>query len=153
MDREIGSLLEPISPSAACGVDLEYTQLLSGIDALRLFGSDTPLAADIDWRAVRDKSLEALGQSHDLRLLAHLATAVVRIEGLNTFCRVITVADRWLTDHWDAVFPRIDDDAILRRNALNSFADRMAIVDAVRRTTVLSHRQLGAFCLRDLELA
>ena len=153
MSLEINSLLQPVAADAPCGVDLEYTQLLAAIDAYRLFGSDVPLAADTDWRALRDKTLEALAQSHDLRVLAHLAAALVRIDGLNTFCSVITVADRWLGEHWSEVFPRIDEDAILRRNALNSFADRMAIVDAVRRMPVLSHRQLGAFSLRDLELA
>ncbi|MFL6606206.1 MAG: type VI secretion system protein TssA [Steroidobacteraceae bacterium] len=147
------SLVEPISAEAPCGADLEDTQLLAGFDAYRLFGSDIPLAADTDWREIRDKSLAALAESHDLRLLAHLAAALVRIEGVNTFCKVITVADRWLGEHWDQVFPRIDEDAILRRNALNSLADRMAIVDAVRRTPVVSHRQLGSFSLRDLELA
>jgi|KBSSwiStaDraftv2_1062776.scaffolds.fasta_scaffold00742_2 type VI secretion system protein ImpA len=153
MAREMESLIEPISAEAPCGADLEDTQLLAGFDAYRLFGSDVPLAADTDWREIRDKSLAALAESHDLRLLAHLAAALVRIEGMNTFCKVITVADRWLGEHWDQVFPRIDEDAILRRNALNSFADRMAIVDAVRRTPVVSHRQLGSFSLRDLELA
>ncbi len=153
MAREIESLTEPISAEAPCGVDLEDTQLLAAFDAYRLFGSDVPLPADTDWREIRDKSLEALAQSHDLRLLAHLAATIVRIEGLIPFCRVLAVADRWLGEHWDLVFPRIDEDAILRRNALNSFADRMAIVDAVRRTPVVSHRQLGPFCLRDLELA
>jgi type VI secretion system protein ImpA len=153
MGREIESLIEAVSAEAPCGADLEYTPALAGLDAYRLFGSDTPLAADTDWRAIRDQSLAALAQSHDLRLLAHLAAALVRIEGLNTFCKVVAVADRWLGDHWDHVFPRIDEDAILRRNALNSFADRMAIVDAVRRTPVVSHRQLGSFSLRDLELA
>ena len=153
MAREMESLIEPISAEAPCGADLEDTQLLAGFDAYRLFGSDIPLAADTDWREIRDKSLAALAESHDLRLLAHLAAALVRIEGLNTLCKVITVADRWLGEHWDQVFPRIDEDAILRRNALNSLADRMAIVDAVRRTPVVSHRQLGSFSLRDLELA
>ncbi len=153
MGREIESLVEPVSAEAPCGVDLEDTQLLAGFDAYRLFGNDIPLAADTEWREIRDKSLEALATSRDLRLLAHLGAAVVRIEGLIPFCTVLTVADRWLGENWDLVFPRIDEDAILRRNALNSFADRMAIVDAVRRTPVLSNRQLGSFCLRDLELA
>jgi type VI secretion system protein ImpA len=153
MNREIESLIEPLSSEAPCGADLEYTQTLAAFDAYRLFGKDIPLAADTDWRAIRDNSLAALAQSRDLRLLAHLGAALVRIEGLITFCRVITVADRWLGEYWDQVFPRIDEDAILRRNALNSFADRMAIVDAVRRAPVVSHRQLGAFSLRDLELA
>src|SRR5712671_6824985 len=145
MGREIESWVGPISADAPCGADLEYTPLLGALDGYRLFGSDVPLAADTDWRDIRDKSLAALAESHDVRLLAHLAAALVRIEGLNTFCKVITVADRWLGEHWDQVFPRIDEDAILRRNALNSLADRMAIVDAVRRAPVVSHRQLGSF--------
>jgi type VI secretion system protein ImpA len=153
MGREIESLIEPVSADAPCGVDLEDTQLLAGFDAYRLFGNDTPLPADTEWREIRDKSLEALAQSRDLRLLAHFGAAIVRIEGLNAFCSVITVADRWLSDNWDLAFPRVDEDSLLRKNALNSFADRMAIVDAVRRVPVVSHRQFGAFCLRDLELA
>jgi len=153
MALDVTSLLLPVSANAVCGIDLEYSQLLSSLDNYRLFGSDIPLASDIDWRAVRDTAVAALGQSHDLRVLAYLAAAVVRIEGLNAFVSVITIADRWLGEHWDEVFPRIDDDAILRRNALNAFADRMAIVDAVRRAAVLSHRQLGRFSLRDIELA
>jgi type VI secretion system protein ImpA len=146
-------LLEPLSAAAPCGADLEDTQLLAGFDTYRLFGNDTPLPADTEWRQIREQSLAALAQSRDFRLLAHFAAAVVRIEGLIAFCRVITVADRWLSDYWDQVFPRVDEDALLRKNALNALADRMAIVDAVRRTPVVSHRQLGSFCLRDLELA
>jgi type VI secretion system protein ImpA len=153
MGLDVAPLLQPVAADAVCGIDLEYSQLLASIDSYRLFGSDIPLASDMDWRGVRDKTLEALAQSHDLRVLAHFAAAIVRLEGLNAFASVITIADRWLGEHWDEVFPRIDDDAILRRNALNSFADRMAIIDAVRRTAVLTQRQLGSFCLRDIELA
>jgi type VI secretion system protein ImpA len=153
MAPDVEALCRPVSAEAPCGADLEDTQLLAGFDAYRLFGSDIPLGANIDWREVRDKSLQALDASHDLRLLAHLAAAIVRIEGLIPLCILLTVADRWLSESWELVFPRITEDAILRRNALNSFADRMAVVDAVRRAAVLTHRQLGSFCLRDVELA
>src|SRR3569833_595327 len=153
MTPDVEALCRPVSAEAPCGADLEDTQLLAGFDAYRLFGSDIPLAANIDWREVRDKSLEALATSHDLRLLAHLAAAIVRIEGLIPLCNLLTVADRWLGESWEMVFPRITEDAILRRNALISFADRMAVVDWVRRAAVLTLRQLGSFCLRDVELA
>jgi len=153
MAPDVEALCRPVSAETPCGADLEDTQLLAGFDTYRLFGSDIPLGANIDWRGVRDKSLQALATSHDLRLLAHLAAAIVRIEGLIPFCTLMTVAERWMAESWDLVFPRIDEDAILRRNALNSFADRMAVVDAVRRAAVLTHRQLGSFCLRDVELA
>src|ERR1700761_5160058 len=93
------SLLAPLSAEAPCGLDLEDTQLLAGFDAFKLFGSDVPLPNKTDWREIREQSLAALGQSRDFRLLAHLAAAVVRLEGLIPFCQVITVADRWLSDY------------------------------------------------------
>jgi type VI secretion system protein ImpA len=153
MALDTEALCRPVSAEAPCGEDLEDTQLLAGFDAYRLFGSDIPLSANTEWRGIRDAALGALATSHDLRLLAHLAAAIVRIEGLIPLFNLVTVAERWVGENWDSVFPRIDEDAILRRNALNSFADRMAVVDAVRRAPVLAHRQLGAFCLRDVELA
>jgi type VI secretion system protein ImpA len=153
MTRDIDSLLKPISADAPCGEDLEDTQLLAGFDAFRLFGQDTPLPADTPWRDIREKSDEALEKSRDLRLLAHLAAALVRIEGLTSFCSALTVMDRWLTERWDLVFPRVAEDALLRKNALSSFADRMAVVDGLRRAPIVSHRQLGSYSLRDVELA
>ncbi|HEY6925543.1 MAG TPA: type VI secretion system ImpA family N-terminal domain-containing protein, partial [Steroidobacteraceae bacterium] len=110
MTHELEALTAPLSAAAPCGSDLEYTPLLATFDAYRLFGSDYPPAADTDWRAIRDNSLLGLAQSRDLRLLAHLAAALIRIEGLTTFSNLITVAERWLTEYWDQVFPRIDED-------------------------------------------
>jgi type VI secretion system protein ImpA len=153
MAREIDSLADPISADAPCGTDLEDTQLLASFDAYRLFGRDVPLPPETPWREIRDKSMEALAQSRDLRLLAHLGAALVRMEGVSTFCSVLTLMDRWVTERWDLVFPRVTDDAVLRTNALNCFADRMAIVDGLRRAVIVSNRQLGSYSLRDLELA
>lgn len=147
------SLCEPISAEAPCGVDLEDTQLLASFDAFRVFGNSTPLKADLDWRDIREQALTALGQSRDLRLLAHLAAATVRIDGLKAFCALLPVAERWLTEQWDLAYPRVDEDAVLRKNALSCFADRMAIIDPLRRAPIAAQRQLGSISLRDLELA
>jgi len=147
------SLREPISADAPCGVDLEDTQLLASFDAFRVFGNSTPLRADLDWRDIRNQSMEALGQSRDLRLLAHLAAATLRVDGLKPFCDLLQVTDQWLTDRWELVFPRVDEDAVLRKNALSCLSDRMAIIDPLRRVAIAAHRQLGSFSLRDLELA
>jgi type VI secretion system protein ImpA len=144
---------ESLSTDAPCGVDLEDTQLLASFDAFRIFGSDLPLPAAVDWLKVQEHALAALTQSHDLRLLAHLAAATLRTQGIGEFCAVVTVADRWLAEHWDLVFPRVAEDALLRRNALSCFADRMAIVDPLRRAPIISHRRLGAVTLRDVEFA
>jgi len=153
MSKEIQALLGALSADAPCGIDLEDSQLLASFDAYRLFGSDVRLPADTDWREIRDRATEALAQSKDLRLLAHLSAALLHVQGLDAFCESLGVADTWLRDHWAAVFPRVNEDAILRKNALSCFADRMAIVDAVRRAPIVSHRQLGSYSLRHLELA
>jgi type VI secretion system protein ImpA len=145
--------LQAISAGHPCGEDLEDTQLLASFDAYRLFGQSAPLAAQIEWRDIRDRSVEALRKSKDFRLLAHLASAVVRTDGLTDFVTTLKVAARWLEQWPNEVFPRVDDDAVLRRNALNGFADRMAIVDGVRRAPILSHAQLGPLRIRDIEIA
>src|SRR6185312_13218226 len=146
-------LLQAIVDEHPCGEDLEDTQLLASFDGYRLFGQSAPLSAETDWRDIRDKSLEALQKSKDFRLLTHLASAVVRTEGFGEFIQALAAAAHWLDTWGEQVFPRVDDDAILRRNALNGFADRMAVVDGVRRAPILSHAQLGSVSIRDIEMA
>ena len=146
-------LLEAISSESPCGEDLEDTQLLASFDAYRLFGQSAPLSAETDWRDIRDRSVEALGQSKDFRLLAHLGCAAVRTGGLPEYVPILEAASQWLQTWWPESFPRVDDDAILRKNALNGFADRMAIVDGLRRSPILRHRQLGPVSIRDIEIA
>ena len=149
--RDTG-LLEAIAAEHPCGESLEDTQLLASFDSYALFGRSAPLSAELDWRDIRDRSLEALAKSKDFRLLTHLASAVVRTDGLAAFVEILTVGARWLELWIDAVFPLVDEDGILRRSALNGFADRMAMVDGVRRASILVHRQLGSISIRDIEI-
>jgi type VI secretion system protein ImpA len=150
---DVNALVQPLGEGAPCGTDLEDTQQMAAIDAFRVFGQSTPLATETDWRAINAAALEALGTSHDFRLLAHVAAAQLRLTGLQPFIDSLGVAARWLEDTFDDVFPRIDDDAVLRKNALNYFADRMAVIDALRRVPLVSHRQLGSFSLRHVAIA
>ena len=83
------SLLQAIAAEHPCGEDLEDTQLLASFDGYRLFGQSAPLSAETDWREIRDRSLEALEKSKDFRLLAHLASAVVRTEGFGAFAQTL----------------------------------------------------------------
>jgi type VI secretion system protein ImpA len=150
---DIEALTQPLSAERPCGESLEDTQLLSSFDAFRIFGQSTPLSGEIDWRAIRERALEALRQSKDFRPLTHLAAASLRADGLEQYLGLLGVAAGWLRDYWAAVFPLVDEDAILRRNALNGFADNMAVVDALRRVPLVANRQLGAFSLRQVEIA
>jgi len=157
------SLLQPITTDQPCGESLEDTPLLASFDALRLFGQksrspDAPPGPDEsrkppDWVEVRTTALDALSKSKDLRLLAYLGTALLRTDGMPAFFDTLRVASRWLEAYWPQVYPLIDEDAIARRNALNCFADPMAVVERLRRTSLVSSRQHGTFSLRDVDLA
>jgi type VI secretion system protein ImpA len=143
----------PLSADHPCGKNLEDTQLLASFDSFRLFGQVTPIEPAPDWREIKTKSLTALATSKDIRLLAHLAAATLRTDGLAAFFSLLSVAAYWIEQYWTQVHPLVEEDAILRKNALNSFADRMAIVDGLRRLPIVANRQLGSFSLRDIEIA
>jgi type VI secretion system protein ImpA len=160
-------LLQPIAGERPCGENLEDTELLSSFDTFRLFGQARPLDAPAEptekrvpkppsspeWVEIRDKALEALNKSKDLRLLATLGTALLRTDGMPAFSETLNVASQWLETYWGQAYPLVDEDAILRRNALNCFADPMAVVDALRRLPLVSSRQHGTFSLRDIDIA
>jgi len=161
------ALLTPITADQPCGESLEDTELLASFDTYRLFGQARPLDAPAEpdekripkppespeWVTIRDQALTALGRSKDLRLLAHLGTAVLRTDGVGAFAQSLDVAAQWLETWWNETYPRVDEDAILRRNALNCFADAMGVVDGLRRVPLVRSRQHGVFSLRDIDIA
>jgi len=147
------ALVQPIAPDRPCGEDLEDTPLLASFDAFRVFGQSAPHDPAPEWTAIASRATEALCKSKDLRLLAYLGSAVLRTDGLPAFVETLTVASAWLETYWKDTYPRIDEDAILRRNALNCFADQMAVIDGLRRLPLANHRQHGSFSLRDIEIA
>ncbi|MGH9140816.1 MAG: type VI secretion system protein TssA [Vicinamibacterales bacterium] len=164
---ESAQLLQPITEDHPCGESLEDTELLASFDGFRLFGQSRPLDAPAEpnekrvpkppespeWVDIRDKALAALAKSKDLRLLAYLGTALLRTDGLPAFSETLRVASVWLESYWSQTFPLVDEDAVLRRNALNCFADPMAVIDAIRRVPLVRSRQHGTFNVRDIDLA
>lgn len=161
----LAALLEPVSEERPCGESLEGG-VLATLDSLRLFGLSRSPDAPLDeheakyktrklpeWGEVRTLALEGLNKSKDLRLLAFLATAALRTDGLAAYFETLSVASKWLDTYWKEVYPLVDDDAIERRNALNCFADQMAVLERLRRTTLVASRQHGQFSLRDIDIA
>src|SRR5919109_2993372 len=156
-------LLQPISADQPCGQNLEDTPLLASFDTYRLYGRTKPLepAAEPDenapktvqdrdeqppnWVEIKEKSLEALRVSKDLRLLAHLGTALLRTDGLPAFLETVKIAADWLNSYWDLTYPQVDGDGVVRRSALNCFADQIAVIDALRKASLVTSRQHGTF--------
>lgn len=164
-------LLQPISADQPCGQNLEDTPLLASFDTYRLYGRTKPLEPVAepdenapktvqdrdeqppDWGEIKEKSLEALHSSKDLRLLAHLGTALLRTDGLPAFLETVKIASDWLNSYWDLTYPQVDGDGIVRRSALNCFADQIAVIDALRKAPLVASRQHGTFSLRDIDIA
>jgi type VI secretion system protein ImpA len=156
-------LLPPIAPEAPCGASLDDSVPLAAIEGARLFGRVRPFDSPPepgdrwkppDWLEFKTTTLDTLQRSRDLRVLANLAVALLRTDGLGAFLQTLPVASHWLGTYWAEVYPRLEDgDATLRRSALNCFGDSMAVVDGVRRLPLVSSRQHGTFSLRDIDVA
>ena len=150
---ELDVLKAPTAADGPCGPSLEDSPELAAFNGLRVFGQGAAWEQPPDWRALRSRSLETLARSKDIRILAHLGAALLRTDGIAAFLATLEITAGWLEEFWDAVYPGLEEDGIFRRNALSCFADRIAIIDAVRRAPLVANRQLGAFSLRDHELA
>ncbi len=146
-------LLAPVSDELPGGEDLEDTPLLASVEAYRVFGSGVPHSPEPEWVEIRNTALDGLAKSKDLLLLVHLGTAALRTDGLPAFLKTISIAAQWLETQWDHVYPRVEEDAVQRVNALNCFADRMAVLNALRRVPLVTTRQHGAVSLRDCRMA
>ena len=153
IDAELTSLSQPLEGSGPCGDNPDGTPELATLESSRVFGLLTPPDSQTDWRQTRSRAFSLLGRSRDLRALAYYTAAVLRTATLGEALRVFPLLEIWLAQYWSDVHPRLDEDAIARRTSLNCFADRVAILDALRRLPLLSHPQLGAFSLRDIDIA
>jgi len=146
-------LAQPVAADEPCGVSLDGTPALTELEAQRVFGLLTAPGSETDWRALQARAASALRTSRDLRALAHLVAALLRTGTLLDVLPLFVLIHTWLAHYWDEVHPRLDDDALERCNALNCFADRVAIVDALRRLPLLTDAQRGALSLRDIDIA
>lgn len=148
-------LLQPVTAQDPCGENLEDTALMAAFDALRLFGQPPPDPENPrprpSWPDVRQQSLDALRRSKDLRLLVHLAAAVLWTDGLAAFGRTLGVASQWLDRWWVETWPRVDEDAIPRRSALNCLADQHAVLAGLRGAVLVQSRQHGIVTVRSLD--
>src|SRR5256885_8414994 len=138
MPVDLQAFLRPLSDDAPCGADLDAGNSADAFLKFRIFGSrvrletrfEKKLGPDVNWREVRDLAEKELAKSKDLRVLAHLAASVIRLDGFESLTLTLEAAAGWLDTYWDTVYPRLDGDFAPRCNALSGFADRMAIVDA-----------------------
>jgi len=170
MAIDVDKLLAEIGPDAPCGEDLTYDPAYLELDRLaqgtpeQQVGSTIVEAQEPDWKAVREKALELLGRTKDLRVLMQLALAQLQLEGLPGLSAALAVLRGVLERYWESVWPQLDPDDNLdpmeRMNIMASlspsgdaYGDPMQFRQRVRMAPLASSRQLGRFGLRDIAIA
>ena len=106
-----------------------------------------------EWIEIRDKRSKRWRRARICGCSRTLGPRCLRTDGLQAFAETLSVASQWLEMYWSQTYPLVDEDAMLRRNALNCFADPMAVVDGLRRVPLVRSRQHGTFSLRDIDIA
>jgi type VI secretion system protein ImpA len=149
--RNLARLIEPLSVERPCGENFEDTHTLAAFDAFRVFGHLLAYKDEPDWRKLLALALETLEKTKDFRVLAHLLAATLRTHTLQEALQLVPVMSAWLERYWNEVYPRLAADAVMSANALTAFADRVAVVDPLRRLPLVRHAQLGSFSVRDFE--
>src|SRR5215467_12049354 len=128
-------LLKPIPGPSPGGVDLRYDPLYDKIKEARREDDDAPqgewaTARKIaDWQSVIKLSKDVLaGKSKDLQVAAWLTEALLRREGFAGLSSGLDVLVGLVGDHWDHVFPEIDDgDTEMRASPLGWLGSKLDV--------------------------
>jgi type VI secretion system protein ImpA len=113
-------------------------------------------AEDPDYDHVAQLSETLLTRSHDLRVAAILANAVLRIGDFARFGETLRYVHGCLDSYWDSVHPQLDEDdgdPTMRVNAALGLAAPEGLLRSLRLCPLVSSRGYGKFCLRDMEIA
>lgn len=128
-------LLNPIPGANPGGVDLRYDPIFDKIKEARREDDGAPQGEwaterkTADWSAVVKLSRDALTQkSKDLQIAAWLTEAMVRREGFAGLSAGLDLLEGLVDQHWDHLFPEIDDgDAEMRAAPLEWVAVKLDV--------------------------
>jgi type VI secretion system protein ImpA len=171
MAIDIESLLSEVSPEAPCGEDLSYdASFLALEDMLRskagggVVAGVEEQAEEPNWREVREKSIELLQRSKDLRVAMNLVLAALRIDGLTGLRDGLALLHGLLERYWEHLYPKLDpednNDPLERINILQSLSpeavsaqDPMKFKQRLAEVPLCNSTQMGRFNLRDIQIA
>jgi type VI secretion system protein ImpA len=171
MAIDIESLLSEVSPEAPCGEDVSYdASFLALEDMLRTKAAGGVVEGveetveEPNWREIREKSLELLQRSKDLRVAVYLVLALLKMEGLAGLRDGLALLRGLLERFWDQVYPHLDpdddNDPLERINILQSLSpetvseqDPMKFKQRLAEVPLCNSAQMGRFGLRDIQIA
>jgi type VI secretion system protein ImpA len=171
MAIDIESLLSEVRPEAPCGEDLSYdASFLALEDMLRpkagggVVAGVEEQAEEPNWLEVREKSIELLRRSKDLRVAMYLVLAALRIDGLAGLRDGLVLLQGLLDHFWEHLYPKLDpednNDPLTRINIMQSLSppgfsekDPMKFKQRLAEVPLCNSPQMGRFNLRDIQIA
>ena len=171
MAIDIESLLAELSPEAPCGEDLSYdASFLALEDMLRskagggVVEGVEEAAEEPNWREIREKSMELLRRSKDLRVAMYLVLASLKMDGLAGLRDGLVLLQGLLDRFWEHLYPKLDpednNDPLERINILQSLSpetvspqDPMKFKQRLAEVPLCNSAQMGRFSLRDIQVA
>ncbi|NQU75737.1 MAG: type VI secretion system protein TssA [Planctomycetes bacterium] len=169
---DIEKLLKDVSTDAPCGEDLSYDPaytemeriLTQGVSEGMVDGAAAAEEVGPDWRDFRNRCVELLGRTKDLRVAVDLTLALLMEDGIQGLRDGLVLLDGLIERFWDHVHPQLDpqddNDPIERMNIIGSlspaqatYMDPMMFCKRVREAPLCKSARLGKFSLRDIESA
>ncbi len=157
------ALLQPISAEKPCGEDLSYEPAFQELEVMMRGKEETQFSAaeEPDWKQLRERCLELLARTKDLRIATTLALAAAKTEGLAGVRESVALLKGLLEQHWDTVYPLLDaadnNDPTQRVNIvaalatpLGTFGDPMRFLERLREVPLANSPQMGRFSLADI---
>lgn len=160
---EVDELLRELSPDEPSGTDLEYDAAFTEMEsaskgkAEQQFGDSVIEGEEPNWREVKQKALNVLSRSKDLRAALYLAKASLVENGLPEFRDALSVLRGLIEKFWDSVHPQLDPDddldPTIRVNTLMELCDVSSTLQFLKNAPLVSVRGLGSISLRDIAIA
>ena len=156
-------LSQPVSEDLPCGEDLEYDPVFQEMEVLmetteeQEFGDTVIPGTGPDWKGVAEQIENLNERTRDLRVLINGALADLSLKGLKVFSESLESVTTCMEVFWDSINPMLDvddnNDATMRLNCLQLLNDYEMVSFGLERAPLIVVRGLGAFSLRDIELA
>lgn len=156
-------LAQPVSDDLPCGEDLEYDPAFQQMELMmqsteeQEFGDTVIAGSGPDWKGVSQQVDDLLSRTRDLRVLTNGALADLHLKGLGEFRNSLDSLNTCMETFWEHIYPELDvddnNDATMRLNTLQILNDYQLVCVGLQNAPLVELKGLGAFSLRDIELA
>ncbi len=160
---DVDALLREVAAGTPAGENLEYDAAFREMEEAargkpeQQMGDTVIPAEEPDWKQVREKALEVLQRSRDLRAALALTRALGQTDGLPGVAAGLELVRGYHDRLWDHFHPALDpddgNDPTIRLNTLLTLCDGAGVLQTLRVLPLASSRRLGRVCLRDVQVA